>query len=239
MKTFFKKNFIFLFLLIMVFVLYASTTHSFILNIIFKPLIVISLLAYLFIEAGHKGKAVSFAVSGLILSLLGDVLLIFQEQHSLFFMGGLAAFLLAHLSYILYYVRSAETNAVKKINYKSIFIVLMVIYGIVFCLLLYNNLGELKVPVFVYTTVLISMNIFALNRYGKVNDESFKLIMIGAVCFALSDSLLAVNKFLIAIPIAGVWILAAYAAAQYFITKGVLNSTSALSPIPKIGDLKK
>lgn len=223
MKNFIKKYFIPLFILIAALVLYAGSTHNFILEIIFKPLIVISLLVYLFIQEGHKEKVVGYAISGLVLSLLGDVLLIFQGQKALFFIGGLVSFLLAHVSYILYYLRSSDTIAVKKINNKIIFVLLMIIYGVVFYLLLYNNLGELKVPVFVYTGVLIGMNIFALNRYGKVNDKSFKLIMIGAVCFALSDSLLALNKFLLPIPLAGVWIMATYAAAQYFITQGVLS----------------
>lgn len=223
MTGFLKKNFVILFLIIVALVLFASSTHNFILEIIFKPLIVISLLIYLFIQGGHKGKAVSFAISGLILSLLGDVFLIFQDKHPLFFIAGLVSFLLAHVSYIFYYRRSSDSISQKKINNKAFIILLMMVYGIVFYMLLYNNLGGLKVPVFVYTTVLISMNIFALNRFGKVNDKSFKLIMTGAICFALSDSLLALNKFLIPLPLAGVWILATYAAAQYFITQGVLS----------------
>lgn len=223
MKNFLVKNFLFLFFLIVVLVLYASSTHNFILDLIFKPLIVISLLVYLFIQGGHKEKAVIFAIFGLLLSLLGDVFLIFQEQNSLFFIGGLVSFLAAHISYILYYLRSSEPVATKKLKNKNSFVLLMIIYGVIFYLLLYNNLGALKVPVFIYTTVLISMNIFALNRYGKVNGKSFKLIMIGALCFALSDSLLALNKFLEPIPVSGVLILATYAAAQYFITKGVLS----------------
>ncbi len=223
MKNFLKKNFLILFLFIVAFVLFASSTDNLILIVIFKPLIVVSLLVYLFMEEGHKEKAVSFAISGLLLSLLGDVLLIFQEQHALFFIGGLISFLLAHVCYIFYYLRSSDAIAVKKLKNKAVFILIMVIYGIVFCFLLYNNLGALKVPVFLYTTVLIGMNIFALNRYGKVNDTSFKMIMIGAMCFAISDSLLAINKFILPIPLAGVWILSTYAAAQYLITQGVLS----------------
>ncbi len=224
MKIFLKNKFIVLFLIIVAIVLYASSTRSFMLEIIFKPLIVISLLVYLFIQGGQKEKAVIFAIGGLLLSLFGDVFLLFQEQGPLFFIGGLISFLLAHLSYIFYYLRSSESNAVKKLKNKTVFILLMVLYGIVFYILLYTDLGGLKIPVFIYTTVLISMNIFALNRYGKVNDKSFKLIMIGAICFAISDSLLAINKFLLPLPIAGVWILATYAAAQYFITQGVLGT---------------
>lgn len=223
MKNFLKKNFLILFLIILALVFYANVVESLMLHIIFKPLIVISLLVYLFMEDGHKEKAVTFAIGGLILSLLGDILLIFQSENPLFFIGGLVSFLVAHVSYIFYYLRSSNTVAVKQLKGKPVFIFMMVIYGIVFCLLLYNNLGGLKVPVFLYTTVLIGMNIFALNRYGKVNDTSFKLIMTGAICFALSDSLLAINKFLLPLPLAGVWILGSYAAAQYFITKGVLS----------------
>lgn len=223
MKNFLKNNFLVLFMIIVAFVLYANSIQSLTLDILFKPLIVISLLLYLVIENGHKEKAVGFAIAGLLLSLVGDVLLIFQGQHPLFFIGGLVSFLVAHVSYIFYYIRSSDTVAVKKLNNKTFFILLMAIYGIAFCVLLYPDLGALKVPVFLYTTVLIGMNIFALNRYGKVNDKSFKLIMIGALCFALSDSLLAINKFLLPVPLAGVWILASYAAAQYFITQGILS----------------
>ena len=226
MTGFLKKYFVVLFLIIVALVLFASSTNNFILEIIFKPLIVISLLIYLFIKNGHKEKAVSFAISGLLLSLLGDVFLIFQDQHALFFIGGLVSFLLAHISYIIYYWRSSGSITQKKLNNKTFVILVMMLYGTIFYLLLYNNLGGLKVPVFVYTTVLISMNIFALNRFGKVNDKSFQLIMIGAICFALSDSLLALNKFLIPLPLAGVWILATYAAAQYFITQGVLSKSN-------------
>ena len=223
MKNKMQKKFVVLFIFIVAFVLFANAIHSFILDIIFKPLIVISLLVYLFIQEGQKVKAVNFAIGGLLLSLIGDVLLIFQEQNSLFFMGGLISFLIAHILYIFYYLKSSDRVASKKLENKTIFVLLILIYGIVFCLLLNDHLGPLKVPVFIYTTVLLSMNIFAINRYGKVSDQSFKLIMIGALFFASSDSLLAINKFLLPIPIAGVWIIATYAAAQYFITQGVLS----------------
>ena len=223
MKNFLIKNFLVVFLIIVAFVLYANSVNSLMLDIIFKPLIVISLLVYLFIENGHKQKAVTFAIAGLLLSLVGDVLLIFQGQHPLFFIGGLVSFLIAHVCYIFYYLRSSDTVAVKKLNNKTIFIMLIIIYGIVFFVLLYPKLEALKVPVFLYTTILVVMNIFAFNRYGKVNYKSFKLIMIGALCFTLSDSLLAINKFLLPLPLAGVWILASYGAAQYFITQGVLS----------------
>jgi uncharacterized membrane protein YhhN len=220
-----KNIFLVLFSIIVILVLYANAVDSFILDIAFKPLIVISLLIYLFLQKAHQNKAASFAIGGLLFSLLGDVFLIFQGQRALFFIGGLVSFLIAHLFYIFYYMRSSEHTKQKKLNTKMPLIIFMGLYGATFFAVLFDNLGALKLPVFLYTSVLVSMNMFALNRYGKVNDKSFKLIMIGALCFTLSDSLLALNKFLLPLPFAGVWILASYAAAQYFITEGVVNTS--------------
>ncbi len=225
MKGLVRDKFLFVFVPVVLMVLYANIVDSLVLDIAFKPLIVVSLLIYLFVNGGHKKMASFCAIGGLLFSLMGDVLLVFQKQHELFFVSGLVAFLVAHLLYITYYIRSASQNAEKKLKNKYLFFILMLIYGAIFYSQLYGNLGGLKVPVLVYTSVLIGMNIFALNRYGKVNTKSFRLIMAGALFFTLSDSLLALNKFLIPIPLAGVWILASYAAAQYLITEGVLNSS--------------
>lgn len=224
MKNFIKSNFLPIFLVIAAAVLYVHFTNNFILEVIFKPLIVISLVVYIAIHPLEKIKALVFAVSGLLFSLLGDVLLLFQKNDSLFFVLGLVAFLVAHLFYIIYYLRSTDVAITsKKLKTKPIIVLAILAFGTLLFTLLFNNLGGLKIPVFAYTAVLISMNLFALNRYGKVSDESFKLIMIGAIFFTLSDSMLAVNKFLLPIPIAKIWILGTYAAAQYFITKGVLS----------------
>lgn len=229
MKQLVQDKFLLIFLPVIAAVLYASITNSFTLYIVFKPLIVGTLLMYLFINKGHQSKAAMHVVAGLIFSLIGDVLLIFEQAHPLFFMGGLISFLIAHIFYIIYYMRSSENARKGDLKNKSVLILALITYGVVFYILLYNNLGALKAPVLIYTTVLISMNIFALNRYGKVNSKSFSLVMIGALFFASSDSLLALNKFLLPLPFPGVWILATYAAAQYFITEGVLNLSPAFS----------
>ncbi len=223
MKKFIQSNFIFLFLIIVSLALYSSNVNDFTLHLFFKPLIVISLLVYFFIKNGQKESATNYLICGLLFSLIGDVLLIFEQQNAWFFIGGLITFLTAHLFYIIYYLRSAKSVSIIKLKNKSIFTLLLLVYGIIFYFLLYNNLGELRVPVFIYTAVLIAMNIFALNRFGKVNNKSFNFIMVGALFFALSDSLLAVNKFLSPIPLAKICILGSYAAAQYFITIGSLS----------------
>lgn len=221
MKKLFTTNFLYLFITIVAVDLYANVIDSFVLNIIFKPLIATSLLIYLYVTKTPKTPSVTIATIGLALSLLGDVLLVFQAQNVLFFIGGLVSFLIAHVFYIIYYIRSSGI-ATKTIKNKSLYFILILLYGASFYSLLFTSLHELKVPVFIYTCILMGMTIFAINRYGKVNDKTFKLILLGAVLFTVSDSILALNKFLQPIPLAGVWIMATYAAAQYYITKGVL-----------------
>ncbi|MGB3948825.1 MAG: lysoplasmalogenase [Bacteroidia bacterium] len=221
MKKWLVDNFTLIFVTIVAIDLYANSSNNFTLNLIFKPLIVISLIVYLFTIKKTNSSSIYSAASGLTFSLLGDVLLIFQAQHTLFFIGGLVSFLIGHIFYIVYYIHSSgATN--KTLKNKALYFILILLYGACFYSLLFNKLNELKIPVLLYTCVLMGMSIFAINRYGKVNSESFKLILTGAILFTISDSILALNKFLSPIPLAGVWIMASYAAAQYYITKGVL-----------------
>ncbi|MFY9307684.1 MAG: lysoplasmalogenase [Bacteroidia bacterium] len=225
MRNFIRHKFIFAFITIVLLVLLANITGNLFLDIVFKPLIVISLLVYLFASGGHKEKAARLAVGGLAFSCLGDVLLIFQGRHGLFFIGGLVSFLIAHLLYIAYYVRSSGSMPEKTLKGKYIYFLVILIYGTTFYTVLYNNLGDLRLPVAIYTAVLMGMNIFALNRYGRVNERSFIFVMTGALFFTLSDSLLALNKFLFPLPLAGLWIMITYSAAQYLITEGVVCSS--------------
>src|SRR3982751_2249771 len=68
-----------------------------------KPLIVLSLLAYLLNNsAGKKYVAVKILVAAaLVFSIGGDVLLLFEPRSSLFFITGLVSFLIAHVFYII------------------------------------------------------------------------------------------------------------------------------------------
>jgi uncharacterized membrane protein YhhN len=141
----------------------------------------------------------------------------------LFFIGGLVAFLLAHVFFIVYYLRSSGPATGSKLKSKPVLMVLFGVYGIGFGVLLYPWLGALRIPVFAYAAVLVVMNVFALNRYGKVSTVNFWEVMGGALFFTLSDSLLAVNKFVTPLPLAGIWIMITYAVAQYLITRSACD----------------
>jgi uncharacterized membrane protein YhhN len=91
-------------------------------------------------------------------------------------------------------------------------------------LILNENLGALKIPVIVYILGILTMAIAAFGRKDRVDPTSFNLVFLGALFFVLSDSILAINKFLVAVPGAHILVMGTYAAAQFFIVKGLLGS---------------
>jgi len=62
----------------------------------------------------------------------------------------------------------------------------------------------------------------ALNRKTRVPENSFLLVMIGAIFFICSGSLIAVNKFAMKIPHSGFWVMSSYILAQLLIMIGLL-----------------
>ena len=71
-----------------------------------------------------------------------------------------------------------------------------------------------------YSLAILMMGIGAVER--QTNAKSYQLVLIGAISFIASDSLIAINKFAFAIPFSGVWIMTTYIVAQYLIVEGIL-----------------
>jgi uncharacterized membrane protein YhhN len=59
-----------------------------------------------------------------------------------------------------------------------------------------------------------------MNRYGKVSAPSYVWILMGAVLFVASDSILAINKFHHSIEYSRYLIMLTYMLAQYSIVRG-------------------
>jgi uncharacterized membrane protein YhhN len=187
-----------------------------------KPILVPALLLYLYLNARNEVDApVRLVVAGLILSWLGDVILLLSTRSELFFAMGLVAFLIAHLLYIAAYVRSVRGTAGpaflrRQPGWLLPFLLLFAgLYGV-----LYPGLGSMRIPVFVYTATILLMAVFALDRRDRVPESSFYACLFGALLFILSDSLLALDKFLVPIPYSGLLVMSTYVAAQYLIVEG-------------------
>jgi len=182
-----------------------------------KPLLMPSLAAYFFFSVSQKSKLAFLVIIALLFSWIGDVMLMFVELKSIYFILGLVAFLLAHITYILIFNKSSQDFKPKIFTYSTGF--LLALYGILLILLMWPGLGDLMIPVIIYTAIIMTMGITALFRKAR----GASLVLVGAMLFIASDSLLALNKFYQAFAAAGFWVMLTYILAQYFIVIGMIS----------------
>ena len=160
-------------------------------------------------------------ILALFFSWIGDITLQFQLKNDLFFLIGLGSFLIAQLFYAITFFTTKGEN--KNTLIKTLIGIIYILSVSILISKLYVNLGDLKVPVIVYAAVITTMAIGSAFRLNKVNFRSFIIVLIGASVFILSDSLIAINKFLTPIEYARFYIMTSYVIAQYFIILGCLK----------------
>lgn len=187
-----------------------------------KPFIVPLIAFYYWLEAPFRSKVL---LAGLFFGWLGDVLLMFANDGQGWFIGGLVAFLVGHVAYILSYRQlmwaSADTGLLPVQKIRFSLPIVLVATGLI--TILYPAVGDLRVPVIVYALVIMLMTMFALFRYGRTTSYSFWAIFGGACLFLISDSVLALNKFLSPIHLGGFYVMATYIAAQALIVVGAIK----------------
>ncbi|WP_412468527.1 lysoplasmalogenase [Pedobacter sp. KLB.chiD] len=219
MKT---KLFSFIFFLVFVIQLYAEYTNHIQLRFV-KPLIAAVLLIWLYVDTNLRGRFHKRIFTGLIFAWIGDILLMFQNGNTSFFISGLMAFVVCHIFYIRAFTLDHKSNP----HHKTPYFLWVVGAFAIFCsglfFYLQPKLGPMQFPVLMYAIIVTVMAIMAFNRYGKVNIFSFKLIFYGALFFLLSDSILAINKFAQPIPQSGALIMATYMIAQYLMVYGTIS----------------
>jgi len=220
-----KKFFLYAFLLVAAGELASTLAELPLVHTFCKPLLMLTLGLYYW-SACREKEGISIAVLvAIIFSGAGDILLMFQQQDQLFFMLGLGAFLTAHVFYIFAYRQhrtAEEENALHGLR-KVRFAFPIVFAGVGLVSILYPKLGGLTVPVIVYAGVITVMTLTALFRFGKTTSASFAMVFGGAILFMMSDSLLAINKFLEPLPMEGFWIMSTYISAQFLIVMGLLK----------------
>ena len=187
------------------------------LSMISKPLLMPALIAYFFFSVETKARMAFYVVLALFFSWLGDVFLMFQDINSVYFIVGLLSFLTAHVLYA--YLFRKTNHGFKPRAFTQATGFLMIIYGVLLVFLLWPGLGGMKIPVILYTVVILTMTLTALYRKA----EGSSLVLIGAILFVGSDSMLAMNKFAEAFFGARFWIMSTYILAQFLITTGMIN----------------
>ena len=190
-----------------------------------KPLL-IPCLIFLFINEIHPSNKSKnrMLIIGLVFCWIGDVLLMFEERGSVFFILGLASFLCGHLFYIFYLSKlSAQPGEIKQQD--LLMLLPVAAYVSMLLYLLYPSLGSLKIPVTMYAVVLAGMLSMALRQLQKIDFKTAQLFVAGATSFVLSDSLLALNKFYHSFAQAGFLIMFTYCLAQYLIVSAAIKYT--------------
>ena len=82
----------------------------------------------------------------------------------------------------------------------------------------------MKIAVFIYMLAILTMaTMAAQTRKGNANTSSFSIVMVGALLFVISDTLIAFNRFVAPIYLEGIFVMTTYIAAQYSIMQGILK----------------
>jgi uncharacterized membrane protein YhhN len=198
-----------------------------------KPFITLLLLAFAIFSTSEKNWILLYLSIALLCSCLGDVFLLFDEKNENWFVLGLASFLLAHIFYILVFIRVRKVNRpFKKINW--LLGIPLVLYTAFLFVLLKPSLGSLKIPVFIYATVLAAMAFSSLIAFDFSKQRFGVLCICGTLLFVSSDSFLAINKFYHPFENAGLLVMATYIAAQFLIVLGITKYLSRKIPAKKI-----
>ena len=192
-----------------------------------KPLLMVALAAFFYNNVKRVDGFVKLVLVALLLSWWGDVFLMFEGSGAVFFLLGLVSFLGAHVVYIVIFSRRAFWQYPNKGGFvkQQVWPVLaFAIFEVGLLIVLRPRLGELLIPVVIYATVIMLMVLTALNRYERVDWESFRLVFLGAVIFMLSDTLIALNKFWLSEPsvLFQIDIIVLYALGQMLIVFGLL-----------------
>lgn len=218
----YKKFSVVFFIILLLHLYFLGTAHDWLIGIS-KNIILTSLIVFWITQTDLKTSMHKWIFAALVFCFSGDLLLQFVAFSEIYFILGLAAFLVAHVCYSVGFV--AEQNS--KITLNMAFLkrsFVPIIIGAAMVLVLWPHLGALKLPVLLYAFSIAAMFAIALNR-SKKPHKSFNLVAAGAFLFVLSDAILGYNKFVSSVPLASYFIMFTYACANFLLVMGLLFGT--------------
>jgi uncharacterized membrane protein YhhN len=194
---------------------------------VFKPLTTLLIIAHAWRRGTDTPSVRRFVLAGLWLSLVGDVALLWPQQG---FVPGLVAFLIAHVLYIVAFTREHRFAA-----QPAALAAYALIAATILALLWGTIPPALRIPVAAYVLALTLMAAqSAVIGLGAQGDDVRRArgLMIGGALFMASDTVLAVNRFALPVPAAGLWILSTYWVAQWLIASWLKPSAPAPTTSP-------
>jgi len=178
-------------------------------NFVVKVIPALSLAVLAFIAvSGSRGKLLFIS---LLFCAAADIAL--ELASGKYFVVGLGLFLIAHIFFIITFYRDFKFT-----TSRIPVIILLIVYSMMMAFILTPSLKEMALPVYIYMTAITLMGIFASLRSAK-NDFT----LFGAIAFIVSDSIIAINKFMMPVPAADYAIMITYDLALFLIVYGFLK----------------
>lgn len=195
------------------------------LRLLTKPIPVGCMAAWLWFREEEKGWYEWGILLGLLCSIGGDM---FLELSAGMFVVGLGWFLTAHLFYVMAYT-SATRRAV------ALQLLPFLGYGVALYAYMYGSIQQkfprLVIPVALYTLVICCMmwRASAMLQEADIRRQAAWSALLGAMIFASSDSVIALNKFVWPIPGARYVIIVTYWLGQLGIVRSVMRAEATAS----------
>lgn len=181
---------------------------------IFKPATLVTVLigAYLLTRGPHDTWVARFFLSGLALSLAGDIILMLPER---FFTSGLVAFLLAHLCYIVGLNQTLPPWPALALAV-VVAAIGLALYRSIAAGLRRQGKMELLAPVALYSLVLSLMLLSAWATLLRPEWAGLRRVLVigGGSLFTASDTMLAWERFIRPSPRLRLTSIATYHLAQ-------------------------
>ncbi|MDP2015333.1 lysoplasmalogenase, partial [Hydrogenophaga sp.] len=165
--------------------------------------------------AGGLQRARGLLLGALAFSLAGDAFLMFPG----YFIPGLVSFLMAHLIYIALFRQGVPWFSSRRALAATLGA------GVAMYTFLWQGglPTALRAPVAAYVLVIALMAAQAIGRATVLRSAAAVGVAVGAAFFMLSDTLLAINRFVSPLPMSQVWVLSTYYAAQILIVRNIVR----------------
>jgi uncharacterized membrane protein YhhN len=185
-----------------------------------RPLIHVSLLAFLFVKTKLQGRFHQRLFTGLVFALTAETLFMLRNYEESYFLFSLIAFLICHLFYIsAFYLDFLSAKELDKKGAR-VAIICSAVFFTSFYFFIRHSLGPMRLPVLAYTVIIAVLTMMASFRNKRVNTLSFTLILAGVIFIVLADALLALSHFNGNFKHDDVYVALSYMIGQYLIITG-------------------
>lgn len=184
-----------------------------------KPMLMITLLVTSIIYGYNSNQLTPILYFAIGLGLIGDILLIFDNNHLIFGAGGVT-FFFGHVLYIV------QMISVLPFTIRWYFYFILALFLIAWCVLttpkLKSNLKILAIPCSIYSFILMFGVVIGMISLLTNISAGNLMLVIGFLLFIVSDTILVVAVFYKNIKRYHFYLMIPYIIAQLLLAYGIL-----------------